>query len=214
MSAPKDPIGQKFGRLTVISFDHSNKDYVRYFNCRCDCGNEKLISRNALISGRTLSCGCLNRELSRLRKNHFTHGFTHKERLYETWKNMKRRCKDINNKRYSFYGGKGVVICKEWENDYLSFRNWAMSHGYDGKLTIDRIDNGGDYTPENCRWATGKEQQNNTSRNHWITCNGETHTVSEWADVFGVTYGAFLRRIKKGLNIDFVINLIAANYTP
>ena len=159
-------IGQKFGRLTVIerAEDAVNPDEsksVRY-KCKCDCGNEKIVRKFHLVSGATVSCGCFYKEK---RYGKRTHGFSHKERLYSLWLNIKDRCYNPNNNRYSSYGGRGITICDEWKNDYVSFRNWCMSNGYReeirdsgrNNLTIDRINVDGNYEPDNCRFITNKE---------------------------------------------------------
>lgn len=206
MVKANDPIGQRFGRLTVLRYDHSNKYNVRYFLCRCDCGNEKVVQRSALMSGATKSCGCLNEELKHRRKTNFKHGYCHKERLYETWKNMKRRCCDPNNKRYALYGGRGIKVCNEWLNDYMAFRNWAMANGYADNLSIDRIDNDKGYFPENCRWATTKVQENNMSRNHLLAYNGQTHTISEWAEILGMSYDTVNHRIDRKWPMERIVS--------
>ena len=134
------------------------------------------------------------------------HGYAHKERLYETWKNMKRRCYDPTNKRAKFYSEKGVRVCDEWLDDYSAFREWAMANGYNDNLTLDRIDNDGDYCPANCRWATAKIQANNQSRNRLLTYMGETLTMSEWADKLGITYGTINHRVQRGWSMERIVN--------
>ena len=106
---------------------------------------------------------------------------------------MLYRC---GNKRDSNYGGKGIAVCEEWK-DFTTFKGWALSHGYDKGLTIDRIKNSEGYSPENCRWADRKTQNNNTSRNRLITFNGETKTMSQWAESVGITYDALKSRLNK-----------------
>lgn len=134
-----------------------------------------------------------------------SHGYANKERLYEIWKNMRRRCHDPTNKRAKFYIEKGVKICDEWLNDYSAFRKWAMANGYKENLTLDRIDNDGNYSPENCRWATAKIQANNQSRNHLLTYMGETLTMSEWADKLGISYGTINHRVQRGWSMERIV---------
>lgn len=120
-----------------------------------------------------------------------------KERLYGVWKNMRQRCRDKNKEHYDRYGGRGISVCSEW-NDYLIFREWAIKNGYKEGLTLDRIDTNGDYIPQNCRFVTWKEQQNNRTSNHKIYANGETHTIAEWSDITGISQRTIQSRIRYG----------------
>lgn len=117
---------------------------------------------------------------------------------------MCNRCSNPKDKFYKDYGGRGIEVCDEWRHNSTAFLEWAMANGYADDLTIDRIDNNGNYCPENCRWATLKEQANN-KRKHTITYNGETHTVKEWASITGLHYATIHKRIKKGLTIKEVL---------
>lgn len=128
------------------------------------------------------------------------------DKLYAIWCAMKERCLNPNNKRYERYGGRGIVVCDEWKNDFSVFAEWAESNGYQDGLTIDRKENNGNYCPENCRWATRKQQNRNYSRNHMITYNGETKCLSDWADHFGINRATVLFRIKQGKPIDEVFS--------
>lgn len=131
-----------------------------------------------------------------------------KTRLYRIWSSMRDRCLRPNCKAYKNYGARGVSICKEWDN-FLLFREWALQNGYDisarrGRCTIDRIDNNGNYCPENCRWTDWNHQQANTRRTHKITFNGETKCLSDWCREYNIGFHTMLHRLYKQ-NIPFEI---------
>lgn len=119
-------------------------------------------------------------------------------RLRGVWRNMIQRCHNPNHHQYCSYGGRGITVCDEWRNDYSCFREWALKNGYAQGLTIDRIDNNGGYSPQNCRWATYKEQNRNKRSNRNITLNGETKCLSEWAEFFGIGVPLATRRLNDG----------------
>lgn len=192
----KDITGQTFGRLTVLrrSPERGNgKKPVALWECRCECGNTVITSGWALRSGHTASCGC--------RKIKHLESYKHYTRLYNIWKAMRQRCNNPNNPRYSHYGGKGVRICDEWDK-YVDFRAWALANGYDETKSIDRIDVDGNYEPSNCRWTDVKTQANNTTRNRRIPFRGKRMTMSEIADVLGVSYSTIQHRIERGQAIE------------
>lgn len=200
MAVFKDLTGLEFGRLKVLSFSRevkSGKRYRKYWICKCDCGNEKEIRTDSLTSGFVKSCGCLKEEQNKINliKNH-----SHKQsgkRLYHIWQGIKNRCLDVNNHRYSRYGGRGISICEEWlvpDN----FFNWAFENGYEEHLTIDRIDNDRNYEPSNCRWTTAKEQNRNRSTNIKIEYEGKEITLVELSEITGISYGCLNARYNKG----------------
>lgn len=126
-------------------------------------------------------------------KGNYIHGLS-RHQLYGVWSTMKARCANTKNKKYPRYGGRGITVCEEWQT-FEPFYEWAMANGYRNNLTIDRIDNDGDYCPENCRWVTLQKQANNTSKTIKIEFNGETKTLSEWAEIIGVDRVCLWKRI-------------------
>lgn len=173
----KDYSGMRSGRLVAISFSHTicnDKNRRTYWNFKCDCGNVKVLRVDTVFSKThpVLSCGCLKKEQDNKNLNrkgckpkdiNCIHSRV-KNNLYSRWEGMKRRCYNKKFKHYKNYGGRGIKICDEWLYDFDSFYYWAISHGYKKELEIDRIDNDGDYSPENCRFITHKENMNNQRR--------------------------------------------------
>lgn len=194
--------GQKFGRLTIIGFEKIKKPYgsttTSTWNwiCRCECGNIVSVIPGLVKNGHTTSCGCYKREktIEYNKKAKVKHG-GRSDRLYYIWRGMKERCYNKNNKNYPQWGGRGISICDEWINDYAVFRAWALKNGYDDSLSLDRIDVNSNYSPENCRWATYKEQARNKTNAVLLEYNGVKKPLAEWADDLGINYGTLYRRI-------------------
>lgn len=132
------------------------------------------------------------------------HKMTH-TRLYGIWVNMRNRCNLKNDASYKHYGGRGIKVCEEWQNKFEPFMEWALSHGYDDFLTIDRIDVNGNYEPSNCRWITRKEQNNNMTSNVRLTYNGVTHNLTEWSQITGIKYPTLQGRIRRGWKVEDVL---------
>lgn len=168
----KNLTGIKFNRVTVLSRAESTvccgKKVTRW-TCLCDCGNTFITESHSLLRGRTKSCGCLNSEVQK--ETAHTRALKHGEsdtRIYHIWAHMKQRCENPNVERFPCYGGRGISVCDKWKKSFEAFRDWAVSHGYRDDLTIDRIDVNGNYCPENCRWATWKEQAMNKRCNSHV----------------------------------------------
>ena len=194
-------IGQRFGRLIVLSrAENSRFGHVR-LTCRCDCGNETTVESMNLSKGSTKSCGCLVRSLAA--EMHTTHGVTRNRKqpkVYRTWAGMIQRCTNKSEISYKHYGGRGIAVCRRW----LVFENFLSDMGNPPtpNHSIDRINNNGNYEPTNCRWATIAEQLNNTRQNVFINYNGQKKTVTEWARVRGMKFATLRARIKSGWPIE------------
>lgn len=182
-----DLSGRRFGRLTVQAEAGRNAKKGVMWQCLCDCGNTTVVASTNLIQGHTQSCGCLHRE------QNITHGATD-TKLYGVWINVKTRCNNPRNRAYPQYGGRGIRLCEEWES-FQNFQNWAIKSGYADGLTLDRIDVNGNYSPENCRWADMKTQQNNRRNNHVIEFNGVRKTLSEWSEATGLSSSTLRTRL-------------------
>lgn len=199
----KDITGNRFGRWTVIeraeNYVTPSGNVFTQWLCQCDCGSSpKKVKANSLLSGKSLSCGCMQRSIAAstcgdlFRK----HGEA-KTRLYKIWVGMRKRCYNPNHSSYKNYGGRGISVCDEWSS-YNEFKKWAESNGYSDALSIDRINVDGDYEPENCRWSTGIEQANNRRTSLVYEYDGVTHTLAEWCRLYKLDYKQTHKKVHSG----------------
>jgi len=170
--------GEKYGRLTVIEYDYTNSKNGRFkWVCKCECGNIKSIDGHSLRKGLTKSCGCIKIEQNKALNT--KHGEANKSGEYRAWKAIKKRCYWQKYENYHNYGGRGIIVCERWLHSFDNFLN-DMGRRPSNKHSLDRIDTNGNYEPNNCRWATQKEQMSNTRKNVLIEYKGEIKTRSEW----------------------------------
>lgn len=190
--------GQRFGRLTVLNFSRVINGNS-WFLCQCECGNTVESKGSDLKTGATQSCGCLCKERVSAAKK--THGMTRTVE-YRTHSRMLERCNNPSHSSYSNYGGRGIFVCDRWQGKD-GFINFFFDMGArPGKgYSIDRIDNNGPYSPENCRWVTQKEQNNNYRQNRCVEIDGTTKNITEWAEVYGISRDVIYCRIQKGWDL-------------
>lgn len=198
----KDLTGMRFGHLIVIKRAENHvspcgHSYVMW-ECLCDCGRLSVIKASNLANG--LSKKCRYCKDGTPNSRYRFHGET-KSRLWRIWRNMRSRCENPNASEYENYGGRGICLCEEWK-DYVSFRNWALSHGYSDELSLDRRDNNKGYNPENCRWATRDEQQRNRKNNIFVEYKGQKKILKDWAEDLGIPYSRIQARLSLGWSFE------------
>ena len=198
--AIKDIKGQKFGKLLVLDYAGSQLGTIMWF-CVCDCGSKRTIAGTGLRAGRHKSCGCASPRFTSERMT--THGKS-TSRIYRIWVGMKKRCSEKSTgKARKNYFEKGIKVCDEW----MIFENFLADMGYPGKhLSIDRKDGTKDYSKDNCRWATSKQQANNMCVNRILEHDGKSATVAEWADLVGIKPNTLEYRILRGWSVERAIN--------
>lgn len=200
MSKFIDITGERFNKLVVLKRLENEPNGVAKWLCRCDCGKETVVRGSNLKSGAVKSCGCL--KYAPKNTNHLS-----KTSLYRVFANMKIRCYNKNSKSFKNYGGRGIKICDEWLAGFENFYNWALQNGYKKGLTIERINNDGDYAPSNCKWITKSEQPKNRTNCLKITYNGKTQILKEWCDELNLDYKLIHGRIRsKGWTFERAIN--------
>ncbi len=179
---PEDYVGKKFGKWTVLEYLGKNRYNIKYMKCRCECGREDKVQLNMLLIGESTKCiNCRNKK----------HGFS-RNRLHRIWYEMIDRCYNSNSNEYENYGQCGIVVCDEWKNDYETFKVWALKAGYNKELTIDRINTNGNYEPDNCRWATYKQQILNRNKNK-----------SNKSGYIGIWYTKNMKKWKSDISINY-----------
>lgn len=181
-------IGQRYGKLSVISYDGKNNHGLDVVTVRCDCGNEKQVLAVHVTHGSTKACGCL-----KLKHGHARKGI--ESRTFRSWQHVLSRCTNPNNTHYNDYGGRGIRVCDRWY-DFLCFLE-DMGECAPG-LTIERIDNDKGYYKENCKWATRMEQAQNRRNTVRVTIGGISKTPSEWARASGLSRSTIEQRIAAG----------------
>lgn len=196
------PVGKKFGRLTVVGFDHIDDRLRSQWKVRCDCGNEIVRDAYNLKDGTTRSCGCLNSEITSKRMR--THGLKGTPE-HRTWDSMKTRCLNPNAANYADYGGRGITICAKWVNSFEAFLA-DMGMRPTPAHTLDRIDVAGNYEPSNCRWASPQEQGDNKRNTKRLTVGGETLSMSQWVARTGLRRDTISARLKHGWTPERAVN--------
>jgi len=202
----KDLTSLKVNRLLVIDFAGRDGNKRNYWNCKCDCGNITLVRQDNLINGVAKSCGC--RQLETVGMRGWKHGVSN-TRIVKILYGMICRCHNPKTPYYKYYGGRGIKVCDEWQHDSKVFYDWAINNGYKDGLSIDRINNDGNYEPNNCRWATQKEQINNkrqTQSQKYITYNDKTLNLSEWSKVLNISVGVLGSRVWQGWDDERVVS--------
>lgn len=193
-----DLTGQKFSRLTVTGRAPNNRFNQTAWFCRCECGGQSVVNSHALRGGKTHSCGCLMRAAATItcRKRNTTHGESGSPE-HIAWLAMKERTCNPNFQQYHNYGGRGIKVCERWANSYENFLA-DMGRKSSRKHSLDRIDPNGNYSPENCRWATVAEQANNRTNNRFVDAFGERLTIVQWSRKTGVGRHNISNRLKAG----------------
>lgn len=188
-----DLVGQRFGKLVVVSRAETLSKGNARWNCVCDCGGTTTVQGGTIRTGRQLSCGCLQREKAT------KHGME-KTDTYTVWAQMKARCLNPNHRSFPRYGGRGIEVCQKW----MDFQGFLEDMGEKpiGKFSLDRIDNNGSYCKENCRWTDSKTQSNNKGNNHTLTVNGISRTVTEWAEAFDISPITLRSRLRAGWDVN------------
>ncbi len=185
-----DLTGHRFARLVVISQAPKGSGGHSRWNCLCDCGEALIRLGGNLRGGSAKSCGCQKRPSN---NNNRQHGQSYTT-TYASWSRMLMRCQNPNVRQYQWYGARGIKVCDRWK----TFKNFYTDMGDRPRgMTLDRIDNDGNYEPSNCRWATNSVQHHNKRSNHLITFNGETLNLTDWANCIGISKVTLCARLTR-----------------
>lgn len=168
----------------------------------CDCGNKTIISKGHLLNNHTTSCGCYRlrqiKEKAKMRCLSTT-------KIYRVYRTMLNRCHNFNSQKYNNYGGRGIIVCKQWRDNFLNFYDWAIANGYQENLTIERINVNGNYEPSNCTWITMEEQAQNKRCNIKIAYKGKTYPVKKWSQITGIKVDTLKYRYRQGWSSEKII---------
>lgn len=197
MATRIDLTGQKFGRWVVVRFAEARKSGGAHWLCQCECGTEGIVSGYKLRNGDTVSCGCWRRDSAIEQAT--THGLTGSP-IYGIWANMRSRTGDPTDPAYANYGGRGITVCDRWQS-FEAFHT-DMWPTYEPGLSLERVDNGRGYSPDNVIWASAAVQARNKRNNVWITWRGQTRILTDWANLLGLKEATLRKRLKVGWPID------------
>jgi len=204
-----DLTGEKFNRLSVICRD---VDYIvpksgrhkAQWKCKCECGNICIVREDGLRNGHAKSCGCYNRQ--RTKESHTIHGKSH-DRIYKIWVGIKGRCLNPNDDGYKIYGGRGIIICDKWKNNFMSFYYWALNNGYSENLTIERINVNGNYEPSNCTWIPNSKQGGNKRNTIRINYKEQNYTLRELSELFKINHRTLRYRWCNNVQLDLPVKM-------
>jgi hypothetical protein len=199
MSAFIDITGQRFGRLVAEQFVET-RNHRAFWQFRCDCGLEHTTMAQIVKAADYQGHGCPVCVRAERAAQKATHGES-KTRLHGIWRGMRMRCRNPNDKRYADYGGRGIHVVPEWE-DFETFRDWSLANGYNERLEIDRRDNDGPYSPANCRWSGRRAQCRNTRQTRFVVFHGRRISISEVAELTGVSRNTLAGRMDRGMSIE------------